>query len=63
MKFKNKNFTIYYNWFDGTDWKEAQQKTKVQQEPLFNIQDGSHTSFSDSTSYPSSNFVGNKLFT
>ena len=49
-------------WFNGTDWKEAQQKTKVQQEPLFNIQDGSHTSFNDATSYPSSNFVGNKLF-
>ena len=49
-------------WLDGTTWKNAQQKTKLNQDPLFDIQDPEHVSFSDTTKYPSSNFVGNKLF-
>ena len=43
-------------------WKEAQQKTKINQEPLFDVFDGDDVSFSDTTKYPSTNFVGNKLF-
>ncbi len=49
-------------WLDGTIWKAAQQKTSLNQDPLFDIFDPDHTSFSDTTKYPSSNFVGNKLF-
>ena len=49
-------------WLDGTTWKAAQQKTKINQDPLFDIFDPDHTSFSDQTKYPSSNFVGTKLF-
>ena len=49
-------------WFDGTTWTVAQQKTTLNQDPLFDIFDPDHTSFSDQTKYPSSNFVGSKLF-
>ena len=49
-------------WLDGTTWKTAQQKTKLNQDPLFDIFDPDHVSFSDTTKYPSSNFVGNKVF-
>ena len=49
-------------WLDGTTWKTAQQKTGLNQDPLFDIFDPDHTSFSDQTKYPSSNFVGSKLF-
>ena len=49
-------------YLNGTTWNTAQQKTKLNQDPLFNIQDPEHVSFSDQTKYPSSNFVGNKLF-
>ena len=49
-------------WLDGTTWRTAQQKTAINQDPLFDIFDPDHVSFSDQTKYPSSNFVGNKLF-
>ena len=49
-------------WFDGTTWKTAQQKTSINQDPLFDVFDPDHVSFSDQTKYPSSNFIGNKLF-
>src|SRR6056300_238961 len=49
-------------WLDGTTWRTAQQKTTINQDPLFDIFDPDHVSFSDQTKYPSSNFVGNKLF-
>ena len=49
-------------WLDGTTWKAAQQKTALNQDPLFDVFDPDHTSFSDTTKYPSSNFVGSKLF-
>ena len=49
-------------WLDEDTWKTAQQKTKLNQDPLFNVQDPEHVSFSDTTKYPSSNFIGNKLF-
>ena len=49
-------------WLDGTTWKTAQLKTKINQEPLFDLFDPDHVSFSDQTKYPSSNFVGSKLF-
>ena len=49
-------------WFDTDAWKTAQQKTSLNQDPLFNVFDPDHTSFDDQTKYPSSNFAGNKLF-
>ena len=49
-------------WFNGTNWISAQQKTKVNQAPLFDIFDSNGYSYSDITVYPSSTFVGTKLF-
>jgi hypothetical protein len=49
-------------WYDGTQWIEAQQKTAVQQAPLFNVYNLQGISFGDQTTYPSSTFVGSKLF-
>jgi len=49
-------------WYDGSDWIEAQQKTGVQQAPLYNIYDTDGVSFGDATKYQSTTFVGSKLF-
>jgi hypothetical protein len=49
-------------WYDGTNWIQAQQKTGVQQAPLYNIYDVDGVSFGDSTKYQSTTFVGSKLF-
>jgi hypothetical protein len=49
-------------WYDGSDWIEAQAKTSVQQPPRFNVYDSTGVSFSDQIKYPSSDFVGSKLF-
>ena len=49
-------------WFDGATWTEAQLKTKVQQAPLFDVYDIDGISFSNQIKYPSSNFIGTKLF-
>jgi hypothetical protein len=39
-------------WYDGVDWVEAQQKTNVQQAPLFNIYDTIGVSFGNEIKYP-----------
>lgn len=49
-------------WFDGTAWIEAQQKTAVQQAPLFNVYDVDGVSFGNRVKYQSSDFTGSKLF-
>ena len=49
-------------WFDGATWTQAQQKTAVQQAPLFNVYDVDGVSFGDRVKYQSSNFLGSKLF-
>lgn len=49
-------------WYNGEQWNQAQQKTKTQQAPLFNIYDGNGRSLDDSVTYPSSTFRGTKLF-
>ena len=53
--------TLYW---DSTSkkWIESQQKTKLNEPPLFNIFDESRTSFDDSIKYPSSTFSGAKIF-
>ena len=50
--------SFYYN---GTTWIDAQQKTSVNQAPLFDVYDSHGYSFGDSTQYPSTNFTGCKL--
>jgi hypothetical protein len=49
-------------WYNGIEWTEAQQKTSVQQAPLFDVYDLTGTSFGNNTTYPSTTFVGSKLF-
>lgn len=51
--------TYYYN---GTNWLLAQEKTSINQAPLFDILDINGNSFGDTESYPGTDFVGSKLF-
>ena len=57
----NQGKTFYYN---GTTevYEEAQQKTDVNQQPLFSMFDNNHTSLDDATTYPNSSFEGAKVF-
>ena len=41
-------------WYDGVEWIQAQQKTSIQQPPLFDIYNASGVSLSNQTVYPSS---------
>ena len=49
-------------WYNGTEWKLAQQKTGTQQDPLFDVYDTAGKSLSNLDYYPRSSFVGTKLF-
>ena len=49
----------YYN---GTSWKLAQYKSSTNQQPLFELFDDYGISYSNATTYPVSNFAGNKIF-
>jgi len=56
--YKGKMF--YYN---GTVWKQGQDKTDVNTSPLFDLFDREGNSYSDQTIYDASNFSGNAIFT
>ena len=49
-------------YYDGVEWISAQQKTETNQPPLFDVYDTTGISFSDRIKYPSSDFIGSKLF-
>ena len=49
-------------YFDGVEWLNAQDKVAVNQAPLFDVFDLAGVSFSNRAKYPSTNFVGSKLF-
>jgi hypothetical protein len=49
-------------WYNGTNWIVAQQKTSLNQAPLFDVVDSSGISFSNTDSYDGSTFAGTKLF-
>lgn len=49
-------------YFDGIEWIQAQEKTSVNQAPLFDVYDLAGVSFSNRDKYPSTNFIGSKLF-
>ena len=58
---KNQGKTFHYD--DTTDtFIESQQKTGVNQQPLFAMFDNNHVSFADTTTYPTSTFEGAKVF-
>jgi hypothetical protein len=48
-------------WYNGTTWIFAQQKTALNQAPLFDVYDDNGVSYSDQTVY-SSSFSGTKIF-
>lgn len=49
-------------YYDGVEWLPAQEKTQTNQAPLFDVYDLTEVSFSNRAKYPSTNFVGSKLF-
>jgi hypothetical protein len=49
-------------WFNGTTWTQAQDKTGVNQSPLFDLFDNDGFSLSDPVKYSGSTFKGTKLF-
>ena len=49
-------------WFDGVNWLPAQEKTNVNQPPLFDVFDANGISFSNLVVYPSTTFRGSQLF-
>ncbi len=56
---RNAGKMYYYN---GTTWNVAQEKTGVNQAPLFDLCDANGNSFSDTITYPSSDFKGCRIF-
>jgi len=48
-------------WYNGTDWVYAQQHTKLNQPPLFDLFDDVGNSYSDTNHYIS-DFKGNQIF-
>jgi hypothetical protein len=46
-------------WYDGATWFESQQKTQLQQDPLFDVYDSTGVSLS---TYARSTFAGTKIF-
>jgi hypothetical protein len=55
---------LAYNqfYFDGIDWLPAQQKTNINQAPLFDAFDENGYSAGDGTVYQASKFIGTKIF-
>lgn len=49
-------------WYNGITWQLAQQKTELNQCPLFDIVDSNGYSYSDNSIYEGSTFKGTKLF-
>ena len=52
----------YYYDADAKTWKTGQNKTSVNQAPLFKIFDENHIEYDDAVTYPNSSFSGAKLF-
>lgn len=55
---KNSGLMFHYN---GTKWIKSQSKTRVNQEPLFDLYDANGISFSDADTYPVTSFAGTKI--
>lgn len=49
-------------YFDGINWIESQQKTRINQPPLFDIVDYNDISYGNKDVYTGTSFVGSKLF-
>jgi hypothetical protein len=49
-------------YFNGTIWIESQQKTAINQAPLFDVINLDGLSFGDNSIYPGTTFIGSKIF-
>ena len=49
-------------WFNGINWSLSQEKTRLNQPPLFDVYDDQGTSFGNNLIYPSTSFTGSRLF-
>ena len=49
-------------YFNGTIWIESQQKTEINQPPLFDMINQEGISFGDNSVYPGTTFTGSKIF-
>ena len=56
-----KNKGVSY-WFNGTTWLKGQQKTSVNQPPLFDVVDSDGVSYGDNSVYNGSSFSGTSIF-
>jgi len=56
---KNNAGKMYH--FDGTNWVKSQEKTAVNQNPLFDLVDNNLISFGNKDTYPVSTFTGSPL--
>ena len=61
VKQGNKNQGQMY-WYNGTTWKLSQQKTSINQAPLFDIVDNNKISYGNTDTYPGTNFIGTSIF-
>ena len=61
VKFGARRQGIEYYW-SGTQWIQGQQKTKINTPILFNIYDRNKNKLNSESVYPSSSFMGNKIF-
>jgi len=59
---KGNTYTGSMWFFNGTEWKRAQEKTSVNQPPLFDVCDAAGYSFADPSIYEASNFKGTEIF-
>lgn len=62
VTFRGYNYQGQSFYYTNGVWSEAQQKTRVNQPPLFDIFDANGISFGNPTFYEGTNFKGNKLF-
>ena len=60
--FRGYNYQGKDFYFDGLDWILGQQKTTLNQPPLFDIFDENNISFGNREVYVGTSFAGNKLF-
>ena len=58
---RGNNKGVVYHVEDNV-WIKSQQKTEINQKPLFDVFDDDHVSLGNLTTYVSSNFVGSTLF-
>ena len=61
-RFNGTTFTSKEFWYNGVEWKLAQQKTTVNQAPAFDMFDEARNSYGDTTYYVNSSFTGTKIF-